>query len=109
MDIESKDERMLPVVVDGGLELLFSNQRKHHLCLPSSDVEGRPANLAHLIKYLCDELMKDPRKDMFIVNETVRPGVLVLVNDADWELEGQYQYELKKDDNILFVSTLHGG
>lgn len=38
-----------------------------------------------------------------------RPGVLVLVNDADWELEGEDKYELKKNDNILFVSTLHGG
>lgn len=38
-----------------------------------------------------------------------RPGILVLINDADWELEGEGQYELKKDDNILFVSTLHGG
>ena len=38
-----------------------------------------------------------------------RPGILVLVNDADWELEGEDQYELKSNDNILFVSTLHGG
>lgn len=38
-----------------------------------------------------------------------RPGILVLINDADWELEGEDRYELKKDDNILFVSTLHGG
>ena len=38
-----------------------------------------------------------------------RPGVLVLINDADWELEGGERYELQPDDNILFVSTLHGG
>ena len=38
-----------------------------------------------------------------------RPGVLVLINDADWELEGEGQYELKPNDNIVFVSTLHGG
>ncbi len=38
-----------------------------------------------------------------------RPGILVLINDADWELEGEDQYELRKDDNVLFVSTLHGG
>lgn len=38
-----------------------------------------------------------------------RPGILVLINDADWELEGEDRYELKKNDNILFVSTLHGG
>lgn len=38
-----------------------------------------------------------------------RPGILVLINDADWELEGEDKYELQKEDNILFVSTLHGG
>ena len=73
--------------------------------------------------------MTDRRKDMFVTDGTVsvisycavvreekswlticrRPGILVLVNDADWELEGEDQYELKRNDNILFVSTLHGG
>lgn len=38
-----------------------------------------------------------------------RPGILVLINDADWELEGEGSYELKDNDNIVFVSTLHGG
>lgn len=40
---------------------------------------------------------------------TSRPGILVLINDADWELEGEEAYELQSGDNILFVSTLHGG
>lgn len=38
-----------------------------------------------------------------------RPGILVLINDADWELEGEATYALQPNDNILFVSTLHGG
>ena len=38
-----------------------------------------------------------------------RPGILVLVNDADWELEGQLDYELHEGDAIAFISTLHGG
>lgn len=38
-----------------------------------------------------------------------RPGILVLINDADWELEGEEKYELQQGDNIVFVSTLHGG
>lgn len=75
--------------------------------------------------------MMDKRKEMFVMDGTVsvvpysavvlrerglvelttcrRSGILVLVNDADWELEGEDQYELKRNDNILFVSTLHGG
>ena len=38
-----------------------------------------------------------------------RPGILVLINDSDWELEGEDKYELTDNDNVLFVSTLHGG
>ena len=38
-----------------------------------------------------------------------RPGILVLVNEADWELEGQGEYILEDGDEIAFISTLHGG
>ncbi|KAF3821042.1 hypothetical protein GH733_011195 [Mirounga leonina] len=38
-----------------------------------------------------------------------RPGILVLVNDADWELLGELDYQLQDQDSILFISTLHGG
>lgn len=38
-----------------------------------------------------------------------RPGILVLVNDTDWELEGEGDYQLKNGDEIVFLSTLHGG
>jgi len=39
----------------------------------------------------------------------VRPGILVLVNDADWELEGERECVLGEGDEVVFVSTLHGG
>ena len=38
-----------------------------------------------------------------------RPGILVLVNDTDWELEGELDYRLEDGDEIVFISTLHGG
>lgn len=41
--------------------------------------------------------------------ESVRPGILVLVNDTDWELLGELDYELQNKDCISFISTLHGG
>lgn len=69
--------------------------------------------------------MKDKRKELFIKDDTVyapsssfdsadadvprRPGILVLVNEADWELEGQGEYVLENGDEIAFISTLHGG
>jgi ubiquitin related modifier 1 len=38
-----------------------------------------------------------------------RPGILVLINDVDWELEDEEEYVLKDEDEIVFISTLHGG
>ncbi|KAF9630452.1 putative ubiquitin-related modifier 1 protein [Lasiodiplodia theobromae] len=107
----TSNDGVVPITVEftGGLEMLFSNQRKHEIALPAKDENGEPANVAFLVRYLCNNTMKDPRKDLFVLDDTVRPGILVLINEADWELEGEDQYEVQKDDNILFVSTLHGG
>lgn len=33
----------------------------------------------------------------------------MLINEADWELEGEEGYEIKEGDGVMFVSTLHGG
>jgi len=65
-------------------------------------------NITFLVHWLRDNLLKE-RPELFIEGGTVRPGILVLVNDTDWELEGEGDYELKEGDEIVFISTLHGG
>ncbi|KAI2643508.1 Urm1-domain-containing protein [Xylaria nigripes] len=101
----------LSIVVEftGGLEMLFSDQRRHELSIPGRDKNGKLATISYLIEYLCENTMKDTRKDLFVLDNHLRPGILVLINDADWELEGEEAYEIQNGDNILFVSTLHGG
>ncbi|KAI0490615.1 Urm1-domain-containing protein [Xylaria cf. heliscus] len=101
----------LSIVVEftGGLEMLFSDQRRHALSIPAIDKNSKPVTIAYLIEYLCENTMKDTRKELFVLDHHVRPGILVLINDADWELEGEEAYEIQNGDNILFVSTLHGG
>ncbi|KAK4152622.1 ubiquitin-related modifier 1 [Chaetomidium leptoderma] len=101
----------IPITVDfsGGLEMLFDNQRRHSVSLPAVDSGGKPADIAFLISHLCEKLMKDPRAELFVLDSHIRPGILVLINDADWELEGEEDYKIQPRDNILFVSTLHGG
>ncbi|XXH00347.1 Nuclear cap-binding protein subunit 1 [Hypoxylon texense] len=101
----------LSIVVEftGGLEMLFSDQRRHSLSIPVTNKEGKPFTIADLIEHLCNHTMKDTRKELFVLDDHLRPGILVLINDADWELEGEEAYEIQAGDNILFVSTLHGG
>ncbi|KAI5299274.1 Ubiquitin- modifier 1, partial [Ascosphaera atra] len=81
----------IPLTVEftGGLEMLFSNERKHKISVPSTKEDGAPSDIAFLVRYLCDNVMKDTRKDLFLLDGSVRPGILVLINDADWELEGE--------------------
>ncbi|PVI00892.1 ubiquitin related modifier 1 [Periconia macrospinosa] len=108
----------ITVEFSGGLELLFSNQHHHKVTIPShqqktdeksNTTQGPRTTIRDLVTYLCDEVMKDPRRDLFVLDGTVRPGILVLINDTDWELEGEDAYEIKEGDAVLFVSTLHGG
>ncbi|EEQ32429.1 Ubiquitin-related modifier 1 [Microsporum canis] len=107
----AKGEDTLDITVEftGGLEMLFSNERTHRIALPSRDPSGAATNISYLVKYLIENVMKDQRKELFVIDDHVRPGILVLINDADWELEGEGAYEISNGDNILFVSTLHGG
>jgi len=54
-------------------------------------------------------MLRENMTDQRFCFEHRRPGILVLINDADWELEGQDAYELQAGDEVVFVSTLHGG
>lgn len=72
--------------------------------------EGRQweGNIRNLLVWIKKNLLKE-RPELFIQGDSVRPGILVLINDADWELLGELDYQLQDQDSILFISTLHGG
>ncbi|XP_044519971.1 ubiquitin-related modifier 1 [Gracilinanus agilis] len=89
----------------GGAELLFDGVKKHQVTLPSQD---EPWDVRNLLIWIRKNLLKE-RPELFIQGDSVRPGILVLINDADWELQGELDYQLQDQDNILFISTLHGG
>jgi len=68
------------------------------------------SNFRELTQHLVEHLLKDRKdEDVFIEDGSIRPGILVLINDTDWELEGEDEYELQDKDLITFTSTLHGG
>lgn len=82
---------------------MFDGTKKMDVSMPKE-----VAKLGDLIKWVKNNLVKE-KHDMFVLGDTLRPGVLVLVNDVDWELENTTEYVLEKKDQISFISTLHGG
>ncbi|RKO98111.1 hypothetical protein CXG81DRAFT_8618 [Caulochytrium protostelioides] len=95
-------------LISGGLELLFDNQKSLRIGLPLG-TEQTSATMKELISFIVDAGILKERPELFKQNDTVRPGILVLINEADWELEGELDYVLKPNDEIVFISTLHGG
>jgi len=88
----------------GGAELLFDKIKEHKIQLDASETW----NMKKLLVWMKDNLLKE-RPELFIQGDSVRPGILVLINNADWELVGQLDYQLQSRDEIVFISTLHGG
>lgn len=64
--------------------------------------------ITEVIKYARDNYLTE-RSELFAKGDSVRPGILVLINDSDWELSGREEAELAEGDTVLFISTLHGG
>ncbi|XP_037048582.1 ubiquitin-related modifier 1 homolog [Bradysia coprophila] len=88
----------------GGAEFLFNKIKKHEVSLDGKKVQ----TIRDLLTWMKENILTE-RPELFIQDGSVRPGILVLINDADWELMGELEYEIQPKDNILFISTLHGG
>ncbi|XP_024877653.1 ubiquitin-related modifier 1 [Temnothorax curvispinosus] len=82
----------LPLTVEfgGGAELLFDGRKRHEVDLP-----GEEWTLKRLLGWLRDNLLTE-RPELFMQGDTVRPGILVLVNDADWELLVSFTHSVCK-------------
>ena len=96
------------VELSGGAELLFGNVKSHALELPIT-TQQKEWTVKSLLVWIRDNLLQREREELFIKDDSVRPGILVLVNDSDWELLGQLDYVIQEGDVITFISTLHGG
>ncbi|MCO5574244.1 hypothetical protein L7F22_028026 [Adiantum nelumboides] len=91
----------------GGLELLFGSMKSHRVDIPlESNVEK--LKMEQLLVWVRDNLLRE-RPEFFMKDKSVRPGVLVLINDCDWELCERLNATLDDNDTVVFISTLHGG
>ncbi len=69
---------------------------------------ARAWNMERLIDELKRKHLRE-KEDMFVQGTSVRPGIIVLINDTDWELLDTVKYQIEAGDSVAFISTLHGG
>ncbi|KAI6173027.1 Ubiquitin-related modifier 1-like protein [Aphelenchoides besseyi] len=94
----------LSVTFSGGSEVIFGDKRHHEIDV-ADDLD-----VGELIDWISSELVVDKSKTgLLFLDGDVRPGILVLVNDVDWEITGGLRTRLTNKDNVTFISTLHGG
>ena len=90
---------------------MFEGKKRIDLDLPTGSDEagsGSEWTLEKLIDELRRKHLKE-KEEMFVQGRSVRPGIIVLVNDTDWELLDTTRYKLENGDSVAFISTLHGG
>jgi ubiquitin related modifier 1 len=68
--------------------MLFENKKSISLDLPES-----VTTLEGLIGHLKQNHLTE-KEEMFVQGSSVRPGIIVLVNDTDWELLDTTNYVL---------------
>lgn len=103
--------------MDIGLETLF--EKKKHISV-SLDAQ-KDYSIQDFLIFIADNYLTE-RRDLFlqeysagetapslILKVNLRPGILCLINDSDWELHDTLNYKLIDGDEIIFISTLHGG
>lgn len=96
----------LKLEFSGGLDILFGGQKELQVEVPAA-ADGQ-LTVRQLLPWTRDTLLQD-RPELFMKGDTVRPGILVLINDCDWELSGTLEAPLQEGDTVMFISTLHGG
>lgn len=99
---EDRPKINVTVLFGGGAEILMGGLREKMIEIP----EGY--KMSDLISWMKDNLIQE-RPELLIKDDDVRPGILVLINDTDWEILDKTEYLLENDDKITFISTLHGG
>jgi len=48
--------------------MLFSDERTHKLSLPRKDEKGDGITVGWLVQHLCENVMKDPRRELFVLD-----------------------------------------
>lgn len=95
----------IKIEFSGGLEVLTGDKQNVEIDLG----DLRSNSMKNLILYVKENIIQY-RKDHFIeTGSKIKPGIIVLINNCDWEILGGEDYVLNNGDLVTFIMTLHGG
>lgn len=67
-------------------------------------ISGEELTIRSVLIWLKETLLKNcDRIDLLLEGDAVRPGVLVLVNDTDWELLDEVSYTSSSSFSSFFI------
>eukprot|EP01054_Gregarina_sp_Poly1_P001374 Gregarina_sp_Poly_1__1373@NODE_133_length_13228_cov_89_141783_g119_i0_p6_GENE_NODE_133_length_13228_cov_89_141783_g119_i0NODE_133_length_13228_cov_89_141783_g119_i0_p6_ORF_typecomplete_len150_score22_42Urm1/PF09138_11/5e19ThiS/PF02597_20/0_0057_NODE_133_length_13228_cov_89_141783_g119_i011431592 len=105
-------EMRICVSLFGGLELSIKEKQKtFDIEIDSSGYEVDSVSLFEQIKYTM--MIESKWLSLFADEDSLalRPGIVVLVNEVDWEIlkNSEGDVKLRDGDTVTLISTLHGG
>ena len=93
----------IKVELGGGLELLFDKVKNFDI-----EIEKNEGTIKDIIMIMLSKIKGD--SNLFASQDgIIKPGIIVLHNDADWEIYDKENTKIEDKDVISFISTLHGG
>lgn len=100
-------EIKIKVEFRGGLESIMVVPTPKDITLKRTENEVK---VEKVIEHISENFILDQSlKSQFVENGQIRHGILVLINERDWELDEREKTMINDGDTILFTSTLHGG
>jgi len=69
--VTSSPATTITVEFTGGLEMLFDNIASHKCSIPAHNSQNQTFTIGDLIPWLCEHLMKDSRKELFVLDGNV--------------------------------------
>ena len=101
--MSSQETVTIKVEFEGGLENDFNARDGLKVEIPKG------TKLFELPAFLAKKYLNSSKPTRFIgENGTLLPGILVMINEVDSEIDGT-DVVLEKNDNVTYISTLHGG
>jgi len=93
----------IKVELGGGLELLFDKKKDFEI-----EINKNQCIIKDVIISMLNKIKGN--SNLFASQDgIIKPGIIVLYNDVDWEIYEKEETKVEDKDTISFISTLHGG